>query len=223
MKKLFSYLSIGAMLISLQSCEELEDVLGISLSPTFEETFNIHLPDSSNPGVSQSMYMAFYRMLDFSSQDAPKELRDNVESAADVDFKELILKIEGVEGEANPIEPATLSGSIVFFPGELYNGHPVPNDIFGNQGYPEEIWNGDEIAVITLSNSAWANNQQWKEDDGEGTFSLSLSSEKAKAISSHLESKRKIGYVVLIEFNGEMPFSAEAIVGMKVDLSVNPK
>ncbi len=223
--------------LMLTSCDELEDSLTVSLQPTFEESMSIDFPDSTRPGEIQTMYMLFTRKIDLGGEQAPTELRGNVESMVNLELSELYLKIEGVNGE--PTIPKRFEGYISFFPGETFDEKAFPSDTFDPTSFPGDAFDPDADLGVNFDRTEILREQleftyvgsgggTGKADfiilengEGEGKYLINLSEETVQILENRLLDDGGIGIGLAIEFNGDMPFSADFILGMQFDLDVS--
>ncbi|MCC5918563.1 MAG: hypothetical protein JJU02_14670 [Cryomorphaceae bacterium] len=223
MKKVITSLSALALIFSMTSCDELGDMLNISAEPTFEESMSIDLPDSANPGMSQTAYMGYYRIIDLEGgEEAPKELGGDISKATEISIKELYFKIGGVNAITTTHTP-TVGGKVIFFQADHFDENSFPDDAISGSELPEGLFDGGLIGTINTESTNFSELDRWSYNDGEGTFTLKIDEEEIlENVVSAICSKGKVGVAVYMEFNGEMPFAAEAALGMTVDLSIKP-
>ncbi len=217
MKKSFFSLSIVALGLTfgLSSCDELDDLVGLTLSPSIpiEEVLDFNDPSQ---GDSILMHQAKFHILDFSSETMPSDIKDNLDKMSMFKLNQVHIKFDD-----RVLLSATryfLRGQLVLFevPSDLSNvpsnmSSPTPID------FPSSL---TEITTIPLRSTDWIINTEWTDLDNEGTFTLPLDPDFEEMIANHLMSEKKIGVAMLYQFIGNGPLEVKATVILDLEIRI---
>lgn len=217
MRKSFFRASATALVISLgfTSCDDLDDLGGITLTPSIpiEETIVF---DDPSQGDSIILHQGSYHVIDLTSDDMPGDIKTNLNNIATFKINQIQLKFD--ERTFATAARYSLRGEIVLF--------EVPEDsslIPSNESsvdpvqFPAEL---NAITTIPLQSNDWLISTEWSDKDQEGTFVLPIDPQFEENISNYLLAEKKIGAAMLYQFNGSgaLQFRATAIFDLELRL-----
>lgn len=215
MKKSFFRTSVVALAVSfgLSSCEGLDDLVGLTLSPSIPIEEVLEFSDPAQ-GDSILLHKGQFHVIDFDSETMPSEITDNLDNMNRFKLKNIHIKFD---------ERALLSASRYFLRGQLVL-FQVPSDLSdvpANQSsttpvnFPSSL---SELTSIELRSNDWIVNTQWSDLDNEGTFTLPLDPDFEELISNQLMSEKKIGLAMLYYFNGNGAVEVKATVILDLEI-----
>ncbi|MCC5916907.1 MAG: hypothetical protein JJU02_06215 [Cryomorphaceae bacterium] len=217
MKKSFFRTSVLALAVTfgLSSCEGLDDLVGLKLSPSIpiEEVLEFNDPSQ---GDSILMHQGQYHVVDFSSETMPSDITDNLDKMSMFKLKNVHIKFD---------DRVLLSATRYFLRGQLVL-FEVPSDLSNvpsNQSSPTPIDFASsltEITTIPLRSTDWIINTEWTDLDNEGTFTLPFDPDFEEMIANHLMSEKKIGVAMLYQFIGNGPLEVKATVILDLEIRI---
>lgn len=222
MRNSIAFLSAIAFVFSMTSCEdEVNDLLEeVKTTPTYEQSMNIDLPDTTKPGENQTLYTGHYRIIDLEGQGAPEELNGDISNATKITIEELFLRMESVQAVTDNHMPE-MSGRVIFFRADNFDENNLPADDISGSELPEGVFGEDLIGSIETNSSDFKQGDRWTYEDGEGTFYLDIDKEDIlNNVVSAISSNGKVGVALYMKYTGETPFTAEATLGMTAGLTI---
>ncbi|TVQ80424.1 MAG: hypothetical protein EA358_01920 [Flavobacteriales bacterium] len=201
---------------ALTSCDELDDLVGVTLTPSvpIEQILEFADPNATGTIVINK---ANYHVVDFTDGSMPSEITDNIDKMEQ--FRILEIEYAYLNRVIAAASTFTLSGEVILFevPGDL-SLVPANQSSSTPTSFPSDDLT--EIVRLPISSSAWADAAKWTNTDNEGSFPLPFDQSTQDLIADYLLANKKIGIAIFSDYEGSASLDVTGKVTLNLEIKI---